>query len=198
MPDSATNCMNRLIKTFLIATILGAIGTGVLLWHVPAVDLHRERSLISVRPNGGNVEMFHINLPHDRVMTGQPNPGASIPAALEWPGREIVGDMQTEIFKIRDREETVIGVGSRITSVAEATGPFIEWILHFPARGSLYARMENMAVADGFRNGLMLSGTGDFSRLSGTVDEAFVTDADDIQSRIMLQTTLVGTAGELE
>jgi hypothetical protein len=198
MPNSATNLMNRLIKTFIIATILGAIGTGVLLWYVPAVDLHRERSLISVRPNGGNVEMFHINLPRDRVMAGQPNPGASIPAALEWPGQEIVGDMQTEIFKIRDREETVIGVGSRITSLAEATGPFIEWILHFPARGSLYVRMENMPVADGFRNGLMLSGTGDFSRLSGTVDEAFVADADDIQSRIMLQTTLVGAAGELE
>ena len=190
--------MNRLIKTFLIATILGAIGTGVLLWYVPAVDLHRERSLISVRANGGNVETFHINLPRDRVMAGLPNPGASIPAALEWPGRAVVGDMQAEIFKIRDREETVIGIGSRIASTAEATGPFVEWTLHFPARGSVYARMENTPAADGFRNGQVLSGTGDFSGLSGTVHEALVADADDFQSRIMLQTTLVGPAGELE
>ncbi|MDG2375260.1 MAG: hypothetical protein P8M18_02810 [Woeseiaceae bacterium] len=187
-----------MIKTFLIATILSIIGTGALTWYVPAVDLHRERSLISVQPNGGNVETFHINLPSDRVMVGLPNSDISIPAALEWPGQEVVGDMQAEIFKIRDREGMVIGVGSRIASAAEATGPFIEWGLHFPARGSAYARMEITPTADGFRNGLMLSGTGDFSGLSGTVHEEFVSDADDIQSRIVLQTTLVGSVGELE
>ena len=187
-----------MIKTFLIATILGVIGTGALTWYVPAVNLHRERSLISVQPNGGNIETFHINLPRDRVMVGLPNPDISIPTALEWPGREFIGDMQAEIFKIRNSEETVIGVGSRITSAAESTGPFIEWALHFPARGSVYAKMEISPTADGFRNGLMLSGTGDFSGLSGTVHEEFLADAGDTQSRIMLQTTLVGSAGELE
>ena len=193
--------MNRLIKTFLIATILGALGTGALTWYVPVVDLHRERSLITVRPNGGNVEEFHINLPRDRVMVGLPNPDASIPAALEWPGQEVTGDMQAEIFKIRDRNDTVVGIGSRIASAAEATGPFIEWSLHFPARGAIYVKMEITPSADGFRNGLMVSGTRDFVELSGSVREQFIADVgggEDVQSRIHLQTALVGPLGGIE
>ncbi|MDH3441499.1 MAG: hypothetical protein OEM63_12150 [Gammaproteobacteria bacterium] len=193
--------MNRLIKTFLIATIVGALGTGALTWYVPVVDLHRERSMISVQPNGGNIEEFHINLPRDRVMVGLPNPDAAIPAALEWPGQEVAGDMQAEIFKIRDRNETVIGVGSRIASAAETTGPFIEWSLHLPARGSIYVKMEITPSADGFRNGTMVSGTRDFAELSGSVRELFiadVADSADVQSRIQLQTALVGSLGDIE
>ncbi|MBT8099041.1 MAG: hypothetical protein KJO82_04795 [Gammaproteobacteria bacterium] len=193
--------MNRLVKTFLIATILGALGTGALTWYAPAVDLHRERSMISVQPNGGNVEEFYINLPRDRVMVGLPNPDAAIPAALEWPGQEMLGDMQAEIFKIRDRNETVVGVGSRIASAAEATGPFIEWSLHLPARGSIYVKMEITPAADGFRNGAVISGTREFADLSGSVREQFIADVEgrtDIQSRILLQTALVGALGDLE
>jgi len=193
--------VNRLIKTFLIATIVGALGTGALTWYVPVVDLHRERSMISVQPNGGNIEEFHINLPRDRVMVGLPNPDAAIPAALEWPGQEVAGDMQAEIFKIRDRNETVIGVGSRIASAAETTGPFIEWSLHLPARGSIYVKMEITPSADGFRNGTMVSGTRDFAELSGSVRELFiadVADSADVQSRIQLQTALVGSLGDIE
>lgn len=200
-PSTATLWVNRLVKTFLIATILGALGTGALTWYVPAVDLHRERSMISVQPNGGNVEEFYINLPRDRVMVGLPNPDAAIPAALEWPGQEMLGDMQAEIFKIRDRNETVVGVGSRIASAAESTGPFIEWSLHLPARGSIYVKMEITPSADGFRNGTVISGTRDFAELSGSVREQFIADLEDrtdIQSRILLQTTLVGALGDLE
>lgn len=193
--------MNRLIKTFLIATVLGALGTGALTWYVPVVDLHRERSLISVQPNGGNVEVFRINLPRDRIMVGLPNPDASIPAALEWPGQDVAGDMQAEIFKIRDNNDTVIGIGSRIASAAEATGPFIEWSLHLPARGSIYVKMEITPSADGFRNGMMVSGTRDFADLTGSVREQFIADvggSDNVQSRIELQTALVGPLGESE
>jgi len=157
--------------------------------------------MISVQPNGGNVEEFHINLPRDRVMVGLPNPDAAIPAALQWPGSEAVGDMQAEIFKIRDRNETVIGVGSRIASAAESTGPFIEWSLHLPARGSIYVKMEITPSADGFRNGAMVSGTRDFAELSGSVRELFIADVADsagVQSQIQLQTALVGSLGDLE
>ena len=180
---------------------MGALGSGALAWYVPAVDLHRERSLISVQPNGGNIEEFYINLPRDRVMVGLPNAEASIPAALDWPGQELLGDMQAEIFKIRDRNETVIGVGTRIASAAEATGPFIEWSLHFPARGSIYLKMEITPSADGFRNGSMVSGTHDFSELTGSARELFIAEVsgnDDVQSRIQLQTALVGPLGDIE
>ena len=134
--------MTRLIKTFVLGLILGVLGAGALAWYVPAVDLHRERSLVSVQPNGGNVEEFRINLPRDRIMVGLPVSDSSIPAALEWPGREALGDMQAELFKIRDRNDTVVGVASRIASASEASGPFIEWAVHLPARGTMFVTME--------------------------------------------------------
>lgn len=191
--------MNKLIKTFLIATILGALGTGALTWYVPVVDLHREQSMISVLPNGGNVEEFHINLPRDRIMVGLPNPDAAIPASLEWPGQDELGDLQAEIFKIRDSNNAVVGVGSRLASAAEPTGMFIEWALHFPARGTMYVKMEVTPSADGYRNGTMIAGTRDFALLNGSVREHFIAEvegSEDTDSRIHLQAALVGPLGE--
>ena len=188
-----------MIKTFIIATILGVLGSGALAWYVPAVDLHRERSMISVQPNGGNVEEFHINLPRDRIMVGLPNPDAALPASLEWPGQEQLGDLQAEIFKIRDRNNAVVGVASRLASAEEPTGTFIEWALHLPARGTMYFKMEVTPSADGIRNGTVISGTRDFGMLTGSVREQFIADvenSDDVQSRIRLETSLVGQLGD--
>lgn len=187
-----------MIKTFIVGIILGAFGAGALAWYVPAVDLHRERSLISVKPNGGNIEEFRIDLPRDRIMVGLPNSNAGIPAMLHWPGEDLLGDMQAEIFKIRDRNNTVIGVGSRLASAAEASGAFIEWSLHFPARGTMYVEMEVTPSADGYRNGILVSGTRDFSTLTGSVREQFISDVGgdaDIQGRIQLEAALVGPLG---
>lgn len=188
-----------MIKTFIIGTILGALGAAALAWFVPAVDLHRERSVISVQPNGGNVEAFHINLPRDRIMVGLPNPDAAIPASLEWPGQEHLGDLQAEIFKIRDRNNNVVGVASRLASAQEPTGTFIEWALHLPARGTMYFKMEVAPSADGLRNGVAIAGTRDFGALTGSVREQFIADVeddDDVQSRIRLETSLVGVLGD--
>ena len=193
--------VNRLVKTFIFGLILGVLGAGALMWYVPAVDLHRERSLITVRANGGNVEEFRINLPRDRIMVGLPNPQNSIPASLDWPGERALGDMQAEIFKIRDANDTVIGVGSRLASASEETGPFIEWVLHLPARGSMYMKMGVTPSADGVRDGALVAGTRDFLEMSGSLREQFISDFDEdegVQGRIMLSATLVGSAGNME
>lgn len=193
--------MNRLVKTFIFGLILGVLGTGALVWYVPAVDLHRERSLVSVQANGGNVEEFRINLPRDRIMVGLPNPDNSIPASLDWPGERALGDMQAEIFKIRDANDTVIGVGSRLASASEATGPFIEWALHLPARGSMYMKMGVTPSADGVRDGLLVAGTRDFLEMSGSLREQFVSEIDGndgVQGRILLSAALVGSPGGTE
>jgi len=189
------------IKTFFLGLVLGAIGAGTLMWKMPAVDLHRESSLVTVQPNGGNVEEFRINLPRDRIMVGLPDPNSSIPAALDWPGQVLLGDMQAELFKIRDRNDTVIGVGSRIASASEASGPFIEWALHFPARGTMYVKLEMTPSEDGVRNGLLMSGTREFAKLSGGLREEFVAaapDDEESQGRIRLNAMLVGPLGESE
>ena len=67
------------------------------------------------------------------------------------------------------------GVASRLASASEATGPFIQWALHLPARGTIYMQMELAASTEGHRNGTLLAGTRDFEALSGSVIEQFVT-----------------------
>lgn len=192
--------MKRLLKTFIFGIILGALGAGALIYFVPAVDLHRERSLISVQPNGGNSESFRINLPRDRILVGLPGVDDSIPAGLDWPGEEFLGDMQAEIFKLRDDNNVVVGVASRLASSSEDTGPFIEWVVHLPARGTMYLQMDLTPTADGVRNGALRSGTQDFLILNGNVREHFVSvvEDDDVQGRIVLETVFVAPLGDEE
>jgi len=134
--------VSGLFKTLIIGVFLGIVGAGATVYLAPAVDLHRERSLIDVQPNGGNLEVFRINLPRDRLLVGLSGSVGSIPAGLEWPGEELLGDMQAELFKVRNRNNAVVGVASRLASSTEESGPLIEWALHLPSRGSIYAQME--------------------------------------------------------
>ena len=173
-------------------------GAGAFAWFVPVVDLHRERSLIAVQANGGNAETYRINLPKDRIMVGLPGAENSIPAGLAWPADDLLGNFQAEIFKIRDRNNVVIGVASRLASSSDASAPFIEWSIHLPARGSIYAQMDMLPAEDGYRNGSLRSGTRDFQALSGVVREHFIAEIDDeddnVESRIELVTALIGSA----
>jgi len=113
--------------------------------------------------------------------------------------------MQAELFKVRDKNNVVIGVASRLASASSESGSFIEWSVHLPARGTMYVKMEITPSADGFRSGELLVGTRDFATLSGSVRELFISDisdADDlgdesdVQARIKLEATLVGRLGD--
>lgn len=190
-----------MFRTIVIGIILGFVSAGALSWSVPAVDLHREQSVISVMPNGGNTETFRINLPRDRIMVGLSGIENSIPAGLEWPDRDFLGQFQAELFKVRDANDRVIGVASRLASASEPTGSFIEWAVHLPARGTLYAQMNVTPDADGFRNGVVKAGTREFASLSGSLREQFVADeieTEESQGRIELVTGLVGQLADEE
>lgn len=194
--------MSPLFKTFIAGIFLGLVGAGALTYSVPAVDLHREPSLTTVQANGGNSEIFRIDLPRDRILVGLVGTDNALPAGLEWPGDELFGNLQAEIFKVRDRNDVVIGVASRLANVSEETGPFIEWVLHLPARGTVYLQMDLAASAEGHRNGRMLAGTRDFETLSGTVRERFITEIgnEDFAAgeRIELITALIGPLADEE
>ncbi len=192
--------VERLFKTFIFGILLGALGAGAIAYFVPAVNLHRERSHISVQPNGGNIERFQINLPRDRILVGLPGVEDSIPAGLDWPREASLGDTQAEAFIVRDVNNSVVAVASRLASSTEKSGSFIEWVVHFPARGTMYAEMELTPAADGFRNGRLRSGTRDFLAASGSIREQFVSEVEDgdVQSRIVLEAALVGPLGEDE
>jgi hypothetical protein len=192
--------VKRLFRILIVGIFAGIAGAGALTYFVPAVDLHRERSLMSVQPNGGNSETFRINLPRDRVLVGLAGADNGFPAGLNWPSEDVLGNFQAEIFKVRDRNDVVVGVASRLASSTETAGSFIEWSLHLPARGTIYAQMEMSPSEDGFRTGIMRAGTREFEVLSGSVRERFIAEVDDgdhdVDSRIELVTALVGVLDE--
>ena len=194
----------RLIKTFILGLILGLAGAAALAYYSPLVNLSREASLIAVLPNGGNTESFHINLPHDRILAGARNAGqvSVLPEGVTWPDMGDLDGSQVEIFKLRNREDNVVGVATRVSSVSDSSGPFIQWMLHLPARGTVFARMGLGTTVEGVRDGLLVAGTREFEPLTGSVREYFNNDVpqDDreISGRLELETRFVGPMGSFE
>lgn len=163
-----------MIKTFIFGILLGIAAAAGALYAVPVVDQYREASIVAVAANGGNTEVFHINVPSDRVMAGGPEQ-AALPPGLEWPEDEILGGVSTEIFKVRNARDSVIGVAAR-TVAREGATPVLDWIIHLPARGSVYVNMNPIAMDDGTRIGAIRTGSRELAGLSGHLTERWVSD----------------------
>ncbi len=191
-----------MIRTFIVGLFLGLSAAGALAYFVPVVDLHREASLVKVEPNGGNSEEFRVNLPDDRIAAGiaGADPAANFPAGLNWPSEEGLGGSTVEVFKLRNSNDRVIGLAARIESKKESTGPFVHWMLHLPARGSLFLQMSRAGAGGEFRPGKLVGGTREFELMSGAVREFYRTDVENadlgISGRLELVTSLVGPVGE--
>jgi hypothetical protein len=187
-----------LIKSFIAGIILGIAACASASYFVPIIDQHREISMMTVKPNGGNVESFHVNIPMDRIMTGAPDQKDPFPAGLQWPNDERFSDIRAELFKIRNGKDTVVGVASRIAAGSDDSDSIIEWVLHLPARGSVYVSMRPESVNGGYRVGELLSGTREFGSLQGQVSERWVADTSGLEGaptgRIELQTEFVARA----
>jgi hypothetical protein len=190
-----------LLKTFLIGILLGIAAAAGTLYSLPVVDQHRERSLVTVVPNGGNQESFHVNIPMDRIMVGTAGEKAGLPAGLEWPQDGVLAGVSAELFKIRNARDVVIGVAAR-TVAKEEESDVIDWVLHLPARGTLFVNMTPDAEEGGHRIGRLRTGSNEFARLTGFVTERWVADTsgeeDAPAGRIELLATYVGTAEPLE
>ena len=165
-----------MFKTFLIGILLGILAAAGALYAIPLVDQHRESSIIAVAVNGGTTESFHVNIPMDRVMVGTPGDSASLPEGMQWPDSEQFANVRSELFKIRNERDTVIGIASR-TAAREEDGDVIDWVIHLPARGSLYTSVAPEAQEGGFRVGTIVKGTREFGRLSGGMSERWVADS---------------------
>lgn len=192
--------MRTLFRTFIFGVILGFLGAGAYLYFVPVVDQHRVPSRITVQTNGGNSEVFSIRLPGDRIMTGAPGTASPVPDGLAWPELPTLDGFKAELFKIRDTDNTVVGVGSRLARSASSGDSFVEWVVHLPARGTMFVAMEPNRVPGQARSGALSAGTREFSTLRGTLREAFVRDDDgaegDSEGRIDLHVALVGPQDE--
>ena len=190
-----------LLKTFLIGSVLGAAAAAAGLYAIPLVDQEREASILSVAPNGGTFEQFHINIPMDRVMIGAQTNSTPVPPGLEWPADPQFADVRTEMFKVRNARDSVVGVGVR-TAARRGGEDVIDWLLHLPARGSLFVSMEAAPRDNGVRIGSLVSGTREFSELHGSLGERWV--ANDSQEedapigRIELRAGFIGTLEPLQ
>jgi hypothetical protein len=189
-----------MFKTFIVGVMLGVAATAGILYSVPVVDLKREPSLIVVHPNLGNTESFHINVPMDRIIVGAPAQAEPLPPGLDWPEDEQFAGLRAELFKIRNAKDAVIGVASRISANSTGSGQVIEWVLHLPARGSIYATVAPEPLEDGERVGELRAGTREFGNLNGQITERWVENKTGFQDapagRIELITAFVAREPE--
>ena len=162
----------------MVGIILGIVAAVGALYANPIVDQKREISHASVTPNGGIRESFHIKIPVDRVMVGAAGQAVGLPVGLEWPDDEILKTLSTEMFKVRNERDVIIGIAARIVAVEEEAS-VIDWVLHIPARGTLFFSMSPDAVDGGHRVGELRTGTEDFAPMTGFITENWVTDTSD-------------------
>lgn len=193
----STNGGNVLLKTFFFGILLGIAAAATALITIPAVDQQREVSVVTVAPNGGNLESFHISIPMDRVMNGAPGEGSSLPPGLKWPKDDVLAGVSSELFKVRNARNTIVGVAAR-TVAREEDAEHIDWVIHLPARGSLFINMEPQTEDGGYRIGTLRAGSDEFDDLSGFVTERWVADTSGEEGapagRIELLATYVGNA----
>ncbi|MEL7185625.1 MAG: hypothetical protein AAFN50_04205 [Pseudomonadota bacterium] len=190
-----------MFKTFLIGIVLGVVAAASTLYAVPLVDQYRESSIIAVAINGGTTEEFHVNIPMDRIMIGAGDQAATLPEGMAWPDSELFANVRTELFKVRNARDTVIGIASR-TAVREAEVDVIDWVIHLPARGSLFVSMAPQPQQGGYRVGAIEKGTREFEKLSGEISERWVADTTGEEGapagRLELNASYIGELEPLE
>jgi len=153
--------------------------------------------MVSVAPNGGNIESFHINLPMDRVMNGASGQTVRVPVGLNWPDDPILANVSTEIFKLRNARDAVVGIAVRAVAHDEGVD-VVDWIVDLPARGALFVNMDPLPQGGGQRIGQIRAGSREFEALSGVLSERWIADTsgeeDAPAGRIELLASYVGIA----
>ncbi len=127
-------------------------------------------------------------------MAGAAGQNQALPTGMQWPADQMLKDVRAELFKVRNARDTVVGVASR-TAASDDSGEIIDWVLHLPARGSMYVNMRPEALKGGFRLGELQAGSREFAPLSGSMSERWVPntsgDADAPAGRIELVTNYI-------
>lgn len=186
-----------MFKTFIIGLVLGILAAAGALYAFPAVDQQREPSLVKVAANGGNIEVFHINIPDDRVIVRTPGQANTVPASLVWPADDNLQSIGVELYKIRNEKDAVIGVAAR-TAAAGATTT--DWLLHLPARGSQLVSVQTAPLPSGVRRGDLRAGSREFAKRRGSVALRWLpgesADEASVSGRIELLTNYIGPMDE--
>ena len=134
--------MKRLFFVMFIAGLV-LVALATTFWPLPG---HlRYRSLITVPPDGGRQEAFVIHWPEDRLARpGEERSALPVAAAV---GATVLQDTagrraSAELFRLRDAEDNIIGVASRLAGTGEAIADpgrsASNWLLVIPSRGALF------------------------------------------------------------
>lgn len=186
-----------MFKTFISGLVLGVLAAAGALYAFPVVDQKREPSLVKVAPNGGNIEVFHINIPDDRVIVRTPGQANTVPPSLVWPADDKLQSIGVEVYRVRNEKDAVIGVAAR-TAVTGATTT--DWLLHLPARGSQLVSVQTAPLPGGVRRGDLRAGSREFAKRSGSIALRWLPDesADETSrgGRIELLTNYIGPTDE--
>lgn len=176
-----------MFRIFLIGIVLGLASAGGLFHLYKPVTIHRENSVLTAIPNGSVEEVFHVTLPRDLIFAGSPT--QVIPAGSSWSEAGFLGDLRVNLFKVRNENDRVVGLASRFSGRGDDNENFTEWLVHLPARGSLYAVMDGPRSAEGIRSGHLQNGTREFTSRGGSIVEKFSNEKTDDEPKTIIELT---------
>jgi hypothetical protein len=174
-------------RIFLVGIVLGIASAGGVFHLYKPVSIHRESSVLRAIPNGSVEEIFHVTLPRDLIFAG--SPAEVIPQGSNWSEAGFLGDLRVNLFKVRNQNDRVVGLASRFSGRGNADGNFTEWLVHLPARGTLYAVMDPLRSADGMRSGHLQGGTREFASRGGSITEKFSNLQTDEEPQTIIELT---------
>ena len=132
---------------------------------------------------------------------GSPGQAEPVPPGLQWPNVEELAGVRTEMFKVRNARGQVIGVAIRNAATNEGQN-VIDWVLHFPARGSVFVNMDPTPQEGDYRIGGFRAGSREFATLSGTMTERWVANTSGEEGapagHIELEATYIGELEPLD
>ncbi len=132
-------------RLFVGTFVAGLLLTGLAASFWPLPEHARYRSLTTVLPDGGRQEDFIIRWPDDRIRRNGEN-GTGLPADAVT-GAAVLEDsagqrVSAEIFRVRDTDDNVIGVASRMAgtggAIADTNRSVSNWLVVIPSRGAIF------------------------------------------------------------
>ena len=143
-----------MMRVFLFSFVAGLALSVGLSSIFPLPNHERFPSSIEVLNNGGRQEQFQIRWPQDRLAV----PGnsellttiADSTAFLLSAGGSIT---ITELFRLRDVAENVIGIAVRTTGNRSGAASNSDWVLLIPSRGSMLMSQRDSANLTPLRAG---------------------------------------------
>jgi len=132
-------------RLFVVTFILGLLIVAATATFWPMATHLRYRSLIAVAPDGGRQEDFVIRWPEDRIP--RPSELRSPPRGSAAAGAAALEDtagarVSAEMFRVRDTDDNVIGVASRLAgtgaAIADPGRSASSWLIVIPSRGAMF------------------------------------------------------------